>query len=162
MEIEVELRDSPGQLSGVLETMGRYGGNIVTVVHDRTRLRNGRLPVFVTLDAAEEGVAPMLEALRRDYRVLRAGGARDTHLGAFLLIGHVIQNDLSEVTEAVFKAGAEVRRIRADVSGREAPSAVMVDLASGSEAGLAAALRRVREISGERGYTFVDAVGGGA
>lgn len=159
MELEVELRDSPGQLSGVLDTIGRYGGNIVTIVHDRSRMRNGRLPVLLVFEASEEGVSPMLEAIRRDYRVLRTSGAKDTHLGAFLLIGHVIQNDLKQVTEAVFQAGAEVRRVRADVSARDAPSSVMVDVAAASDGALRAALKRVREISGERGYTFVDEVG---
>lgn len=159
MELEVELRDSPGQLSGVLDTLGRFGGNVVTIVHDRSRLRNGRVPVIVVLEAPEEGVAPMLEAVRREYRVLKASGATDTHLGAFLLIGHVIQNDLKQVTEAVFQGGAEVRRVRADVSAREAPSAVMVDVVAGSADALARALARVRDISRERGYIVVEEVG---
>lgn len=160
LELEVELLDAPGQLTGVLETVGRFGGNIVTIVHDRSRLRNGRVPVVIHLEAPPEGMGPMLEAVRRDYRVLKAGGARDTVLGAFLLVGHVFQNDLAEVTEAVFGAGAEVRRVRGEVAGRDNPSAVLLDVAAGNDRQLGAALARVRDLARERRYVFLEALGG--
>lgn len=159
LELEVELRDTPGQLMSVLETLGRYGANIVTIVHDRSRLRNGRLPVLLAFDAPPEGTNHLLEAIRAHFRVLRLSGATDTHLAAFLLIGHVIQDDLSHVTEAVFKGGAEVRRVRAEVAAREEPSAVLVDVAAATEAKLADALRRVRALSEERGYVLLEALG---
>jgi ACT domain-containing protein len=158
LDLEVELRDAPGQLTGVLELIGKYGGNIVTVVHDRSRLRSGRVPVRIAFDAPDDGIDPMLEAIRRAYRVLRLGGTRDSHVTAFLLIGHVIQNDLSRVTEQIFNAGAEVRRVRADITGREQPSAVLVDIAAGNERAIRDAMARVEALCREKGFVFLDSV----
>ncbi|MHB8585895.1 MAG: hypothetical protein ACYDDF_08700 [Thermoplasmatota archaeon] len=158
LDVEVELRDAPGQLVGVLELIGRFGGNVITVVHDRSRIRSGRVPVRFVFEAPDEGTGPMLEEIRRTYRVLRVQGAKDTHLSAFVLIGHVIQDDLSKVTEAVFGAGAEVRRIRVDIAKRADPSAVLIDVAATSDRIVREALNRVRQLSAERGYVFLDAV----
>lgn len=162
LDISLELRDSPGQLSQALSTVSRFGGNVVSVLHEHGRKRGDFIPVRIVLDTTEEGQAPLLAALKAEFRVLAVSGATATLRHAFLLLGHVFESQVQEITDAVFHSGAEVRRFTAEISGREEPSAVLVEISAPDDATLAAARSRVADVVAAKGITYVEALGGEA
>lgn len=160
LDILLELQDSPGQLSHALATVSRFGGNIASVVHERGKLKAGYVPVRLVLDAPKEAVEPLVGALREECRVLSVSGATASLPFAFLLLGHVFQSHVQDVTDAVFASGAEVRRFSAEISAREEPSAALVEIAAPNVDALQAARERVQDVARAKGLTYVEALGG--
>src|SRR5689334_4136663 len=110
LDILVELRDSPGQLSATLGTISRFGGNVNSVLHEHGKKHGDFVPVRVVLEIPEEGREPLVQALKAECRVLSVSGIEKTIPFAFLLLGHVFESQIRDITDAVFASGAEVRR----------------------------------------------------
>lgn len=160
LDILVELRDAPGQLSQTLSTIGRFGGNVMSVLHEHGKRKGDWVPVRIVLEVPPEGQEPLVQALKAECRVLNVSGAVATIPYAFLLLGHVFESQVQEMTDAVFAAGAEVRRFSAEISAREEPSAALVEIAAGSPEVLREARERVARIAKEKGLVYVEALGG--
>jgi len=160
LDILVELRDSPGQLSQALATVSRFGGNVISVLHEHGKRRGDWVPVRIVLEIPKEGEEPLVNALKAESRVVSVGGASATIPFAFLLLGHVFESHVQEITDAVFAAGAEVRRFSAEIASREAPSAALVEIAAGNAETLQAARERVQEMARAKGLLMIEALGG--
>lgn len=160
LDILVELRDSPGQLSQTLATLSRFGGNVQSVLHEHGKKRGDWVPVRIVLDVPKDSVDALVRGLKEECRVLSVSGAVATLSHAFLLLGHVFESQVQEVTDAVFASGGEVRRFTAEISAREDPSAALVEIAASDDEVLAQARRRVREVAEAKGLVYVEALGG--
>lgn len=160
LDLLLELRDSPGQLSQALAVISRFGGNVASVLHEHGKRKGDWVPVRVVLDVPKEGVEPLVAALKAEARVLDVSGATASVPFAFLLLGHVFESHVHEVTDAVFAAGAEVRRFSAEITAREQPSAALVEIAAPTKETLADARRRVGELAARKGLVYVEALGG--
>lgn len=160
LDILVELLDSPGQLSHTLATVSRFGGNISSVLHERGKRRGDYVPVRLVLDAPKEAIDPLVNALRQECRVLTVSGASTSLPHAFLLLGHVFESHVQDLTDAAFAAGAEVRKFTAEIASREAPSAALVEIAAPTPEVLQAARERMRETAKAKGLVYVEALGG--
>lgn len=160
LDILLELRDSPGQLSGALATVSRFGGNILSVLHEHGKRKGDWVPVRLVLEAPKESQDPLVNALKTECRVLSVSGAVTTVPFAFLLLGHVFQSQIQDVTDAVFQAGAEVRRVTAEIAARDEPSAALIEIAANSPAALAQARTSVQRLASSKGLTYVEALGG--
>ncbi|HVM45244.1 MAG TPA: hypothetical protein VM582_04860 [Candidatus Thermoplasmatota archaeon] len=160
LDVSLELRDSPGQLSAALATISRFGGNVQSVLHEHGKKRGDWVPVRVVLDAPKENVDALLAGLKEEHRVITVSGAMATLPFAFLLLGHVFESHVHEVTDAVFAAGAEVRAFKAEIESRERPSAALLEIAASSPDALSAARERVAEMARAKGLTYVEALGG--
>lgn len=161
LDILLELRDSPGQLSAALGTVSRFGGNILSVLHEHGKRKGDWVPVRLVLEAPKESQEPLINALKTECRVLNVSGAVTTVPYAFLLLGHVFQSQIQDVTDAVFAAGAEVRRVTAEIAARDQPSAALVEIAAASPQILSDARASVQRIAGAKGLTYVETLGGG-
>lgn len=160
LDILIELRDSPGQLSAALATISRFGGNVMSVLHEHGKRKGDFVPVRVVLDAPKEGQAPLLKALGEQWRVLSISGATTTVPFAFLLLGHVFDSQVKDITDAAFQCGAEVRRFTAEIAARDQPSAALVEIAAPDQEVLEATRTRVRDIAAAKGLVYVEALGG--
>jgi ACT domain-containing protein len=158
LDLLLELRDSPGQLSQALATVSRFGGNVVSVLHEHGKRRGDWVPVRIVLEIPKEGQEPLVTALKAESRVLSVAGASASLPFAFLLLGHVFESQVQEITDAVFAAGAEVRRFSAEIAGRESPSAALVEIAANDAAALDEARARVGEIAKAKGLLLVEAL----
>lgn len=158
LDIQVELKDAPGQLGNVLAVVARYGGNIQSVHHEHGRQRGEWVPVRLKLEVLEEASEALVGALREEARVLNVSGNVRSIPYAFLVLGHVFQSQLTDLTDAIFAAGAEVRTVRAEVSGREQPSAVLVEIAAPDAGALARAQQGVAALAREKGLSYVGAL----
>ena len=160
LDLLLELRDSPGQLSQALATISRFGGNVQSVLHEHGKRKGDWVPVRVVLDVPKEGVDPLVTALKAEARVLNVSGAVTSVPFAFLLLGHVFESHVQEITDAVFASGAEVRRFSAEISGREQPSAALVEIAAPTPDALGEARRQVAALAQAKGLVYVEALGG--
>ena len=158
LDILVELRDSPGQLSNALGTISRFGGNVQSVLHEHGKKKGDWVPVRVVLDVPKENVDALVAGLKEECRVISVGGAVASLPFAFLLLGHVFESQVQEVTDAIFAAGAEVRRFSAEIASRESPSAALVEIAANSPDALREARERVSQIARAKGLTYVEAL----
>jgi len=112
----------------------------------------------VVLDVPKENVDALVAGLKEECRVISVGGAVASLPFAFLLLGHVFESQVQEVTDAIFAAGAEVRRFSAEIASRESPSAALVEIAANSPDALREARERVSQIARAKGLTYVEAL----
>jgi ACT domain-containing protein len=150
LELEVELRDTPGQLSLVLDQIGAHGGNVQSVVHRRGDARGEWVPVRVVLDIAPDRAVRLLDRLKRDVRILSAGGEAQGHPFPFMLVGHVFDNRLEDFLNALEAEACRVHRVQAETRGRAYPSAVFVDVTAPGADELRSAIVRLEAMARER------------
>lgn len=160
LDVSLELRDSPGQLSAALATISRFGGNVQSVLHEHGRKKGDWIPVRVVLDVPKEAIDALISGLKEEHRVINVSGAMATLPFAFLLLGHVFESHVHEVTDAIFAAGAEVRRFTAEIEARDHPSAALVEIAANTPEALADARDRVAAMAKTKGLVYVEALGG--
>lgn len=160
LDLSLELRDSPGQLSAALATISRFGGNVQSVLHEHGKKRGDWIPVRVVIEIPKENTDVLLAGLKEEHRVISVSGAMATMPFAFLLLGHVFESHVHEVTDAVFASGAEVRAFKAEIEAQDRPSAALLEIAAHTTEGLAEARRRVAELAKTKGLTYVEALGG--
>ncbi len=155
MKLEVELRDTPGELGRLLETVANHGGNVEGVVHRRGEAHGEWVPVELNITIPPDGAERLVEDLRDSVRVLRWEGRTASHPLSFLLVGHVFQANIAEVTDALFEAGCRVHEVQADIRDRDDVSAVYLDATARDGAARAAALERVGELAREKDLELV-------
>lgn len=160
LQLLLELHDSPGQLQSALSTISKYGGNIMSVLHEHGKRRGEWVPVRLVLEAPREAHEPIVAGLRQTVRVLSVEGATKSLSFAFLLLGHVFESQVKDVTDAVFTAGGEVRRFTAEIASRDAPSAALVEVSAPDRATLASVRERIGEVARAKGLAYVEALGG--
>lgn len=160
LQLLIELHDSPGQLQAALATVSRFGGNILSVLHEHSKRRGEWVPVRLVLEAPKEAHDPIVNGLRTTCRVLSVEGASKSLPFAFLLLGHVFESQVKDVTDAVFACGGEVRRFTAEIASRDEPSAALVEVAAPDRDVLRAVRSRVQELAKTKGLAYVEALGG--
>jgi len=161
LDVSLELRDSPGQLSAALATISRFGGNVQSVLPEHGRKKGDWIPVRVVLDVPRENTDALLAGLKEEHRVINVSGAMATLPFAFLLLGHVFESHVHEVTDVIFAAGAEVRRFTAEIEARDQPSAALVEIAAHTQDALRDARDRVAAMAKAKGLTYVESLGAG-
>ncbi|MCD6455910.1 MAG: hypothetical protein J7K81_03865, partial [Methanophagales archaeon] len=72
ISMDIELTDIPGQLVLALKPVSDFGGNILSVLHQRDKKTpSGRIPVQLTLEIEEQGLDRLVERLKeRDVNVV--------------------------------------------------------------------------------------------
>jgi ACT domain-containing protein len=95
--VRLELVDEPGELLRALEPIATRGGNLLSIFHERGSLTpRGRIPVEVAFEATPDGFATIVDGLREaDVAVVKAGSERYSEQLTVLLIGELVETDLS-------------------------------------------------------------------
>lgn len=155
LEVEAELRDVPGELTRVLDVVRDHGGNVHRVVHRRDEARGDRVPVEIALEIAPDAADRLVETLQDETRLLSSRGQALAHPFAFLLVGHVFEAGVRDVTDLLFERGCRVHAVEAAIRSRERPSAVLVDVSADDESTLEAALADVEGLAREHDLTVV-------
>lgn len=155
LELEVELRDVPGQLGFVLDQVATFGGNVESIVHKRMDTRGEWVPVLLTLDIAPARSHRLIEGLSQKVRVLRAGGKAAGVPMVVMLVGHVFDSRVEDFLNAFSEEGCRVHRVQAEMRDREHPSAVFVDLTADNEKALERTMQRVEQMAEERGIRLI-------
>jgi ACT domain-containing protein len=135
--MDLELKDTPGQLIHVLTPMSDLGGNILSIVHhhDKKTFRN-TVPVYVIFDIEEHKLEELQEGLEKNgVTVVRMGKMRLRARAHILLIGHIIHTDLRQTIDRIDSTGfAEVQDLSLSMPAIDGPSSAIVTImATGNE-----------------------------
>jgi ACT domain-containing protein len=113
-ELEVELRDSPGELVRVLMVLAQERANVVTVVHDRAHVVRGTVPVRIQVQVDPERLGAIAERLRDlGIGVRGIGLERDLGKRVVIVVGHVFRSDIKDTMDTVREPGTIIRTIDA-------------------------------------------------
>ena len=105
--VRLELVDEPGELLRALEPIASNGGNLLSIFHERGNVTpRGHIPVEVDLEATPERFETIVEALRdAGVNVIRAGADQYGEELAVVLVGHLVDTDLSDTLSRVEECG---------------------------------------------------------
>ena len=131
--VRLELVDEPGELLRALEPIAEHGGNLLSIFHERGNVTpRGHIPVEVDLEATEAQFDAIVDALREaGVNVIQAGAERYSEELTVVLVGHLVETDLSDTLQQFQECGGVSV---ADVS---------LSAPSGTEAASSARLRLV-------------------
>jgi len=106
VNVDIFVRDVPGQLVGSLEPISLVDGNIVGVVHNRENIVNGRIAVNITFGVNS---AEALEKLKniwksRDVMISRISSVIETFPMEYLLIGEMGPAQIEKLMDSAGKA----------------------------------------------------------
>jgi ACT domain-containing protein len=156
--VRLELVDRPGELLRALEPIADNGGNLLSIFHERGNLTpRGHIPVEVDLEAPPERFDDIVSALREEgINVIQAGAERYTETVTVVLVGHLVNTDLSNTLERIQDStGASVTDLSLSApEGSEGESSARMRLAAQSGE-TDTALATVREIAAEKGFRVV-------
>lgn len=156
--VRLELEDVPGELLRALSPIAEHGGNLRSILHERGSITpRGHIPVEVDLEATPERFETIVSALQEaGVNVIRAGAERYSEELSVVLIGDLIDTDLSDTLSRLECASASV----ADVSisapeGTDDHSNARLRLAT--RAGEREhALDTIRKVANEKGFLLVE------
>lgn len=157
--VRLELVDEPGELLRALEPIADNGGNLLSIFHERGNVTpRGHIPVEVDLEATTQQFDVIVDALRSaGVNVIQAGAERYSEELTVVLVGHLVETDLSDTLQRFQDCGgASV----ADVSlsapaGTDGPSSARLRLVA-SEGQTGTALETVREVADEKDLRVVE------
>ena len=101
--VRLELVDEPGELLRTLEPIAENGGNLLSIFHERGSLTpRGHIPVEVDLECTPARFDAIVSDLRdAGINVIQAGAERYGEEVTLLLVGHVVETDLSETLSTI-------------------------------------------------------------
>jgi len=165
--VRLELVDEPGELLRALEPIAENGGNLLSIFHERGNVTpRGQIPVEVDLETTPDRFDVIVEALRdAGVNVIRAGADRYGEELTVVLVGHLVDTDLSDTLSRVEGCdGVSVSDVSLTApEGTEEESAARLRLAA-SAASRERALGTVREVAAEKDLRVIEPLtdGGGA
>jgi ACT domain-containing protein len=101
--IRLELVDEPGELLRALEPISASGGNLMSIYHERGNVTpRGHIPVEVDVSCAPDRFDRIVNSLREaGVNVIQAGSERYDEELVVLLIGHLVDTDLSDTLKQI-------------------------------------------------------------
>jgi ACT domain-containing protein len=106
--IRLELVDEPGQLLATLRPISEHGGNLLSIFHERGNLTpRGRIPVEVDVECPPDRFDAIVDALRSEgINIIQAGAERYGEELSVVLIGHLVDSDLSDTLRRIEACGS--------------------------------------------------------
>ena len=157
--VRLELVDEPGELLRALEPIADNGGNLLSIFHERGSVTpRGHIPVEVDLEATQSQFEVIVDGLRSaGVNVIRAGAERYSEELTVVLVGHLIETDLSDTLTRVQDCGgisvADLSLAApADTNGSSSARLRLV----ASEGRTDEALAVVREVAAEKDLRVVE------
>ncbi|WP_435344413.1 amino acid-binding protein [Haloarchaeobius sp. HRN-SO-5] len=131
--VRLELVDEPGELLRALRPIAENGGNLLSVFHERGNLTpRGNIPVEVDLECSPARFENVVDGLREaGVTVTQAGAEQYAEQVTVLLVGHLVDTDLSDTLSSVEECtGASVTDFSLDApEGTAEPSSARLHLA---------------------------------
>ena len=162
--IRLELVDRPGELLRALAPIADNGGNLLSIFHERGNVTpRGQIPVEVDLEATPEQFDAIVDGLREaEITVIQAGAERYSEEVTVILVGHLVDTDLSNTLSTVQEStGASVQAVSLSApEGTEAESSARLRLATYSGE-IDTVLADIREIAAEKQLQVIEPLTGG-
>ncbi len=161
ISMDIELEDIPGQLVHALEPVSDFGGNILSVLHQRDKKTpSGRVPVQLVVEIEEKRLDKLVEGLKgKGMNVVRIGKERLKESMVVLLIGHIVHSDMRETIDSIDSTGfAEVVKLSLSMPGVDKKSSASVTLSAIGEDELNEALAILEEATNKKGIMVISSI----
>lgn len=166
ISMDIELKDIPGQLVLALKPVSDFGGNILSVLHQREKKTpSGKIPVQVVLEIAETATAErrlegLVEELKKQgVNVVRVGKERLRESVVVLLIGHIVHTNLRETIDKIDRTGfAEVVALTLSMPGVNKKSSASVTVSAVGREELKEALKILEATADGKGIAVVSPI----
>lgn len=153
IELDIDLQDRPGELLRVLQTIYHFGGNLITIVHNRAMQHDNIVPMHIQLEIEQGNVGPLQEQLIKQGILIKAVFGEDAvHHQTILLIGRLVDYDVRDVIDSVAEVGAKVRRIEARIGKGSSTIKVLID---GNDINIEKALEMLSQFSNKKQLLMV-------
>ncbi len=112
---ELFVKDLPGQLVGSIEPISLVDGNILSVMHDRSRIVNHRICINITFEVDKECQLIELKKVwkSKDVIISKIGSVYETYTMDYLLIGDIdaayIENLIGKASKVAALDAVDVR-----------------------------------------------------
>jgi ACT domain-containing protein len=157
--IRLELADRPGELLNALRPIAENGGNLLSIFHERGNVTpRGHIPVEVDLECPADRFEGIVDALREaGVNVVRAGAERYGEEVTVVLVGHLVDSDLSDTLSRIeASAAASLSDLSLSApEGTDEASSARLRLATRPER-MDEALATVREIAAEKDLHVIE------
>jgi ACT domain-containing protein len=103
VNVDLRLKDVPGQLVGALEPISAAGGNIRGVIHNHEAKTGGRIAVNVTFEVrSEEILNRILNTWKqREMEIAKIDAFFETYPWQYLLVGNIPSKELESLTKGL-------------------------------------------------------------
>jgi len=103
VNVDLSLKDVPGQLVRALEPISSLDGNIVGVVHHHDRVVGGRIIVNVTFEIDSQRKLEKLIGVWKaeDIDITRLGPLYETYPMEFLLVGNITPSEIKNIADGL-------------------------------------------------------------
>ena len=159
--MDIELEDIPGQLVHALEPVSDFGGNILSVLHQRDKKTpSGKVPVQLVVEIEEKRLDKLVEWLKgRGMNVVRIGKERLKESMVVLLIGHIVHSDMRETIDSIDSTGfAEVVKLSLSMPGVDKKSSASVTLSAIGKEELKDALNILERTVNKKGIMIIPSI----
>ncbi len=157
--VRLELSDEPGQLLAALRPVSKNGGNLLSIYHERGNMTpRGRIPVEVDFECQDEAFDGIIGALRDEgISVIQAGTEKYGEQVTLILIGHLIDTDLSDTLQQIqTSVTASVEDVSlSSPQGTEDVSSARLRLAA-KDGEAADVLATVQDLATEKGLDVIE------
>jgi ACT domain-containing protein len=157
--MDLELKDTPGQLMHVLTPISDLGGNITSVVHhhDKKTFRN-TVPVSVILEIDEQTLGELQDGLEQNgVTIVRVGKMRLRATTHILLIGHIIHTDLRDTIDEIDATGfAEVQDLSLSMPAIDGPSSAVITIMATGDKELKTSIGILRQIAERKDLLIIE------
>lgn len=161
ISMDIELEDIPGQLVHALEPVSDFGGNILSVLHQRDKKTpSGRVPVQLVVEIEEKRLDKLVDWLKgKGMNVVRIGKERLKESMVVLLIGHIVHSDMRETIDSIDRTGfAEVVKLSLSMPGVDKKSSASLTLSAIGEDELNEALAILEEATNKKDIMVISAI----
>jgi ACT domain-containing protein len=103
VNVDLRLKDIPGQLVGALEPISANDGNIRGVVHHHDMKVGARIAVNVTFEVrSEQALEKILDAWKkRDVDIVKIDAFLETYPIQYLIVGSITSKELESITKGL-------------------------------------------------------------
>ncbi|RMF91623.1 MAG: ACT domain-containing protein [Methanobacteriota archaeon] len=161
--LDIELKDTPGQLVRALEPVSRLGGNIISIVHIREELtKKGRVPVHLTIDIENDGALERIikELGERDIWVSKVGEVKKKERMKVILIGHVVDTDLRDTIDRLNEIpGILVADMALSMPNPQQETSALMDIEVSRPEKAKKAISELERIARDKGLAVIKSLG---
>jgi ACT domain-containing protein len=128
VNVDVKLKDVPGQLIGALEPISKNDGNIRSVVHRHDKVSGSKIAINLTFEVAnQKALDNILGAWKqREVDVLRIDHLFETFRLDYVIVGELPPTEVRRIIEGIQAIGdVESIDIRYSVSGSKDRAALI-------------------------------------
>jgi ACT domain-containing protein len=128
VNVDLRLKDVPGQLIGALEPVSKNDGNIVGIVHSHDKVSAGRIGVNLTFEVTSE---MNLDKIMNEWRsrgvdILKIDHLFETFQLEYIIVGAVSADEMKKITDGIQAlGGVESLNVRYSVSATDEKTALI-------------------------------------